>query len=367
MASSCRPGSTSPRTSPSSPPGPRRGCRWTRWEFTVTTEIGRGVPLELAGSARPAQWRRRPSTCTASPSGPSSAPPGRACPSTPCSKTSRPPPTTRWCTPTAATPPTCRCEDLLDGQAWIVYRYDGDDLARRARRARAAAGPAPLPLEVREMGARHPAARPGRAGVLGDGRLPRLRRPMARTAVSRRLTWRVAQLTAAREETATARTLVLDVPGWPGHLAGQHVDVRLTAEDGYTAQRSYSLSVARGRRQGRADRPGRPRRRGLPLPHRGPLTRGPGRDPRPGRRLVRLAAHGPGSRAARRGRLGHRAAHGDGPRPPPGPIPYADPARLLRTHAAPTVTTPRSCGPAWTSPTSTPARRPPARRESPAG
>lgn len=47
----------------------------------------------------------------------------------------------------------------------------------------------------------------------------------------------------SRTETATARTLVLDVPGWPGHLAGQHVDVRLTAPDGYTAQRSYSLAA----------------------------------------------------------------------------------------------------------------------------
>ena len=43
-----------------------------------------------------------------------------------------------------------------------------------------------------------------------------------------------------REETATARTIVVDVPGWPGHAAGQHVDVRLTAEDGYSTQRSYS-------------------------------------------------------------------------------------------------------------------------------
>jgi ferredoxin-NADP reductase len=65
---------------------------------------------------------------------------------------------------------------------------------------------------------------------------------MARAAVPGRLTWRVATLVEARDETATARTLVLQVPGWPGHLAGQHIDVRLTAEDGYTAQRSYSLS-----------------------------------------------------------------------------------------------------------------------------
>ena len=45
-------------------------------------------------------------------------------------------------------------------------------------------------------------------------------------------------------ETPSAKTLVLDVPGWPGHVAGQHVDVRLTAEDGYQAQRSYSIASA---------------------------------------------------------------------------------------------------------------------------
>jgi len=56
------------------------------------------------------------------------------------------------------------------------------------------------------------------------------------------LTWRVATVAAVRDETATARTLELDVPGWPGHLAGQHVDVRLTAPDGYTAVRSYSIA-----------------------------------------------------------------------------------------------------------------------------
>ncbi|WP_346433705.1 ferredoxin reductase [Nonomuraea composti] len=59
----------------------------------------------------------------------------------------------------------------------------------------------------------------------------------------RRLTWRPAELVAAAAETASARTLRFRVPGWPGHLAGQHVDVRLTAEDGYTAQRSYSMAA----------------------------------------------------------------------------------------------------------------------------
>jgi ferredoxin-NADP reductase len=66
---------------------------------------------------------------------------------------------------------------------------------------------------------------------------------MARAAVPRRLTWHVARLAESRAETATARTLLFQVPGWPGHLAGQHVDVRLTAADGYSTQRSYSLAA----------------------------------------------------------------------------------------------------------------------------
>jgi ferredoxin-NADP reductase len=54
--------------------------------------------------------------------------------------------------------------------------------------------------------------------------------------------WRVARVVETRDETPRARTLVLDVPDWPGHRAGQHVDVRLVAEDGYAAQRSYSIA-----------------------------------------------------------------------------------------------------------------------------
>ena len=72
---------------------------------------------------------------------------------------------------------------------------------------------------------------------------------MARATLPRRLghrrplAWRVARLAGHHDETATARTLDLSVPDWPGHLPGQHVDVRLTAEDGYSAQRSYSLAA----------------------------------------------------------------------------------------------------------------------------
>ena len=56
------------------------------------------------------------------------------------------------------------------------------------------------------------------------------------------LVWRVATVVDARAESPRARTLLLDVPEWAGHRAGQHVDVRLVAEDGYEAQRSYSIA-----------------------------------------------------------------------------------------------------------------------------
>jgi len=58
------------------------------------------------------------------------------------------------------------------------------------------------------------------------------------------LTWLVATVRETKDETATARTLTLDVPGWPGHLSGQHVPVKLTAKDGYSAQRDYSIANA---------------------------------------------------------------------------------------------------------------------------
>jgi ferredoxin-NADP reductase len=56
--------------------------------------------------------------------------------------------------------------------------------------------------------------------------------------------WRIGTVVALRDETETARTIILEVPDWPGHLAGQHVDVRLTAADGYSAVRSYSIASA---------------------------------------------------------------------------------------------------------------------------
>jgi ferredoxin-NADP reductase len=67
---------------------------------------------------------------------------------------------------------------------------------------------------------------------------------MERTAVRGRLNWQLARVVEGVRETARTKSITLDVPDWPGHLAGQHVDVRLTAEDGYQAQRSYSIASA---------------------------------------------------------------------------------------------------------------------------
>jgi ferredoxin-NADP reductase len=58
------------------------------------------------------------------------------------------------------------------------------------------------------------------------------------------IVWRVATVVEVVRETHRAWTMVLEVPGWPGHVAGQHVDARLSAQDGYQTQRSYSIALA---------------------------------------------------------------------------------------------------------------------------
>jgi ferredoxin-NADP reductase len=65
---------------------------------------------------------------------------------------------------------------------------------------------------------------------------------MARAAVLERLNWKLGEVVELIDETPRVRSIILDVPEWTGHRAGQHVDVRLTAEDGYQAQRSYSIA-----------------------------------------------------------------------------------------------------------------------------
>src|ERR671930_1231791 len=65
---------------------------------------------------------------------------------------------------------------------------------------------------------------------------------MERTALLGRLSWQLGEVVATQAETARTKSITLTLPTWPGHRAGQHVDVRLTAEDGYQAERSYSIA-----------------------------------------------------------------------------------------------------------------------------
>ena len=67
---------------------------------------------------------------------------------------------------------------------------------------------------------------------------------MEGAALLGRLSWQLADVVDLIAETARVKTLALDIPGWQGHRTGQHVDVRLTAEDGYQVERSYSIASA---------------------------------------------------------------------------------------------------------------------------
>src|SRR6202042_1307343 len=96
------------------------------------------------------------------------------------------------------------------------------------------------------VGPRPDVQRCRRTRFLGRLRLPQPRRSMARAALPGRPTRRLGRVVEAVSETPTAKTIGLDVPEWPGHEAGQHVDVRLTAPDGYQAQRSYSVASGPG-------------------------------------------------------------------------------------------------------------------------
>src|SRR5215216_2087377 len=81
-------------------------------------------------------------------------------------------------------------------------------------------------------------ATPGASSATGGTEMAETRH------LPRRLVWRIGEVVETRHATPRTKSLFLDVPGWEGHKAGQHVDVRLTAEDGYQAQRSYSIASA---------------------------------------------------------------------------------------------------------------------------
>ena len=129
--------------------------------------------------------------------------------------------------------------------------------------------------------------------------------------------WHVAEVSAVVAETPRVKTLVLDVPGWPGHRPGQHVAVRLTGEDGSQAQRDYSIASEPEAPHAGPHRRAHRRRRGVTLP------RGRGAAGRPVR-AARTRSAGTSSWTVALGRpavpgrggLGGRAAHGHAA--PPG-------------------------------------------------
>src|SRR5439155_1453642 len=84
----------------------------------------------------------------------------------------------------------------------------------------------------RQVGDRDRAAKRRGAGLLGGLRLPHLRRPVAGTAIRGRLSWLLGEVVELMHETPSVRRIVFDCPGWRGHVPVQHVDVRLTPEDG---------------------------------------------------------------------------------------------------------------------------------------
>src|SRR4029079_8123485 len=110
---------------------------------------------------------------------------------------------------------------------------------------------APLLLEERQVGRRPAPDRPRRARLLGGERLPRRRRPWEGGALLERLSpvelrapgqWQLATVTEIKRETPMVKSFRFQGPMWMEHLPGQHYDVRLTAPDGYRAQRSYSIA-----------------------------------------------------------------------------------------------------------------------------
>ena len=211
--------------------------------------------------------------------------------------------------------PAARGRDRRQGVGGLRVRRRA--ARARARRACPAARPAPLLLEERQVGAR---ARPrGTRTSPASGRATATTTTATRgrnSGTAGRLSWQVATVVELVDETARTRSVVLDPPAWPGHRAGQHVDVRLTAEDGYQAQRSYSIASA-------------PEDEHLvltverlddgevsPVPRRRAARRRRARAAWPGGRVLRLGGVVRRASPARRRGLGRRPATRDAPAPP---------------------------------------------------
>ena len=204
--------------------------------------------------------------------------------------------------------------DLLGGQAWLAFG------SAASRSSAEHGGPARLLVPhlyfwKSASGCAGSDSRDDRrAWLLGIERLPHLRRPMAGTAVLRAtdLARPPRCGTVWSGDCSRVRTAAAATPDWPGHRAGQHVDVRLTAEDGYQAERSYSIASAPGEPLARSPSERLDDGEVLASPDGGGAARGPVRGARADRRLLRLGAkrHQAVRRCSRRAARGVGAAAG---------------------------------------------------------
>ena len=133
-------------------------------------------------------------------------------------------------------------ENFVDGNAGVVYKYDGDPLETEH------GGPDGLLVPnlyfwKRAKWVRAARHRRQRARTLGDRWLSRSWRPVA-AALPGRLTWRVGTVVELIAETPRTRSIVLEMSDWVGHRPGQHVNLRLTAAGGYQTQRRFSIASA---------------------------------------------------------------------------------------------------------------------------
>ena len=254
-------------------------------------------------------------TSIASPAGRSSTPSGRASRSTRCSTRSRPTPPSCSPSATAATRPTCPSRTSPAAKPGRV-RLRRRTARPRARRPRASARPAPLLLEERKVGARPRAARGRRARLLGDLRLPPVRRPVAGAAVLGRLSWQLA--TSSRRSPRRRRACVRSCST---STAGPATAPASTSTCGSPPRTATGPSA----RYSIASAPGEPPAitverldDGEVSPYLTARSRAGRRlrGPRPDRRLLRLGARIRRPALPRRRRLGHRAAPRDAAPPP---------------------------------------------------
>ena len=278
--------------------GPTPRVPLDTWQFAVTTETGAAAHLDLGRAAGAAQRGGHGRPALRDEVVEARHRLARGVRSTRCWTTSRPRPTTRWSHSYGGYTTNLPLEDLLDGQAWIAYEYDGEPLRARARRPGPAARAAPVPVEERQVGARaSQLLLRGRAGLLGERRLPQLRRPMARAAVLGRLTWqgrpRVARRSRATETPsrahAGARRARTGRATWPGSTSTSGSPPRTATAPSALLDRLGS----RPRPRWRSPCSGCPDGEVSPYLVRRARGRRPVRAARSGRRLLRLAPDEP--------------------------------------------------------------------------